>query len=677
MNKILKSIIFTILLFIAIIPSVVLAEDSKVIVPDYSWYGDSSKDEYNISTVEQLVALANIVNGKAEGINKDTFDGKTVNLLKNIDLTGVIWTPIGSSMYDHYPDNPNTKMFEGTFDGKYHTINGLSSKDFVALPEDISSGEHSFGLIGYGYGASVKNLNMTNVSISCSGEAGADGAGVAAVIGFYVPKHNAKSVIENVHLLSGKVQATNNMGGVVGYTEVYGDTVNIDITYRNCTNEAEVIADAREAGGILGLFQNASGHKGSLKFINCINKGNVTVNSGSSSIAASGILGKEQSYGYKKYEFKVYFEKCRNSGNITANGRTGSGVETHASGVGTVYYSNGSPVVVNHCINTGNITVTGGKADNFIDGVFAHPAIGEANLIDAILQNGSYSTGKITTPGTNVAIIKYDVNEAAGNEASLRITSGKNVTIGSGSSLTRAGYEFNGWNTKIDGTGVSYSAGQVVKFDSEATLYAQWKKTKNTWSAASIPIQHYTGKPIKPNVLVYNENGELISNEKYTLVYEKDEDCIKAGIHTVKVKYNNEEIELEYEIVKARQELNITTSTDIVEGKKSIEIIVSGSESEEIELICDDPDVIIKNNGNNSFTAIIPNKDNEYQFTAIYKKSNNVFESFKSYTVKGTKTDEIELPNTFDSLTKTILFIVVAVLGIGISIFVLKKVYKK
>lgn len=65
------------------------------------------------------------------------------------------------------------------------------------------------------------------------------------------------------------------------------------------------------------------------------------------------------------------------------------------------------------------------------------------------------------------------------------------------------------------------------------------------------------------------------------------------------------------------------------------------------------------------------------KFTVIYKNSNNEYESFKSYTVKGTKTDEIELPNTFDSLTKTILFIVVAVVGIGISIFVLKKVYKK
>ena len=35
MKKILKSIILTILLFIAIIPSIVLAEDSKVIEPDY------------------------------------------------------------------------------------------------------------------------------------------------------------------------------------------------------------------------------------------------------------------------------------------------------------------------------------------------------------------------------------------------------------------------------------------------------------------------------------------------------------------------------------------------------------------------------------------------------------------------------------------------------------------
>lgn len=52
-------------------------------------------------------------------------------------------------------------------------------------------------------------------------------------------------------------------------------------------------------------------------------------------------------------------------------------------------------------------------------------------------------------------------------------------------SFVRSGYEFTGWNTKADGTGTSYAAGETV--DSSAlsfnesinlvTLYAQWKST--------------------------------------------------------------------------------------------------------------------------------------------------------------------------------------------------------
>lgn len=52
-------------------------------------------------------------------------------------------------------------------------------------------------------------------------------------------------------------------------------------------------------------------------------------------------------------------------------------------------------------------------------------------------------------------------------------------------SFVRSGYEFTGWNTKADGTGTSYAAGDKVDFSSLSsdgsislvTLYAQWKAT--------------------------------------------------------------------------------------------------------------------------------------------------------------------------------------------------------
>ena len=102
----------------------------------------------------------------------------------------------------------------------------------------------------------------------------------------------------------------NNMGGIIGYMETNGTGLDIDITIKNCTNNAEVVTDAREAGGILGLFQNADRCTGTLKFINCVNNGNITAENGANNSVAGGILGKEQSYGYYEYEFFVHFENC-------------------------------------------------------------------------------------------------------------------------------------------------------------------------------------------------------------------------------------------------------------------------------------------------------------------------------------------------------------------------------
>lgn len=627
------------------LPNTVFAEN-KLIVPDYSWYESKDKESYTISSEEQLVAFANIVNGKAEDIEKDTFNGRTVILSKNLDLTGIVWTPIGSSMYDHSPDSESTKMFEGTFDGRYHTIIGLSSKNYVALAEDISSGEHSYGLFGYAYGASVKNLNLEDVDIHCSGDAGADGAGVAAAIGFYIPKDNHSSVIDNVHVLSGKIHATNNMGGVIGYMEAGEGSKKIDVIIENCTNSAEVITDAREAGGILGLFQNAKDHSGSLKFINCINYGDVIAHPGAAATVASGILGKEQSYGNVEFKFIIYFENCINDGNVIANGKSGSGTETHAAGISTVYYVRGAPIIVTNCLNTGNVTITGSSVDNFIDGIIAHPSSNNSGEIKGILQNASYSTGQLNAPKSNTVFLKYDLNGAVGYEDPLRVNYGSGLTVSNGANITREGYIFAGWNTKIDGTGAKYVGGESITIEESTTLYAQWKKDNGSWNVIVPPPQFYTGKPIKPSLLVYDSNDNIIDSSKYTVTYPKDEDCTDVGKKSVKVTYNNETLEVEYHIIKSRLNVRITAPSNELKGNETLELFVFGAETNNVEVICDDPEVVIEYSGNNVFNVVMPNKDKEYLFTVVTKDDKNNFKDSSSILVTGTKNEILENEDT-------------------------------
>lgn len=673
-----KTCLFILFIFsFFLLSNVVFADEIKTITPDYSWYGSSSKERYTISSEEQLVGFANIVNGKAEGINKDTFENRIVYLAENLDLTGIVWTPIGSSMYDHSIDDVNTKMFEGTFDGGYHTITGLSSDNYIALEEDISSGEHSYGLFGYGFGASVKNLYLDKVDIHCSGAAGADGAGVAAVIGYYVPKDDYASVIENVHILSGEVSATNNMGGIIGYMNIQGEEVDIDVTIKNTTNAASVSTDAREAGGIVGLFQNGWKHNGSLKFINCVNYGDVTANPGAPNTVASGILGKEQSYGNYKYNFKVYFENCINEGNITANGKSGNGTETHAAGISTVYYVRGAPMIVNNCLNKGNVTINGNSVDNFIDGIIAHPSGSTNEDVTILLQNASYNLGTITAPKSKTTFVRYDVNGATGNVVPLRIAAGTNISISDGTSLVREGYIFNGWNTKIDGTGDAYAGGEQLKIESALTLYAQWRREKSTWSVLAPPPAFYTGSPIKPNVLVYDENNKLIDSSKYTVTYQKDFDCIDVGKKTIKVTYNNEVIEVEYDIIKSRMDISITTSSNELKGNENLKLYVSGAEDNNVQLICDDPEVVISYDGNNVFSAVIPNKDSDYLFTAITLDGKNNFGISSSTLVTGVKSTDPEVinPNTVDY--KYILFVIPVIILVSLGILNKSKFIRK
>lgn len=64
--------------------------------PNYTWYGNGSATTYTLNTVWDLYGFANIVNGKYE--KQDDFAGKTVKLADDIDLTGMIWVPIGEGV---------------------------------------------------------------------------------------------------------------------------------------------------------------------------------------------------------------------------------------------------------------------------------------------------------------------------------------------------------------------------------------------------------------------------------------------------------------------------------------------------------------------------------------------------------------------------------------------------
>ena len=69
------------------------------------------------------------------------------------------------------------------------------------------------------------------------------------------------------------------------------------------------------------------------------------------------------------------------------------------------------------------------------------------------------------------------------------VNSGASHTIRAANTFTRTGYTFTGWNTKENGSGTNYAAGQVITVYGNISLYAQWKKdaSTQTWTITYKP----------------------------------------------------------------------------------------------------------------------------------------------------------------------------------------------
>ena len=105
--------------------------------PGYTIEGNGS---YTVTSADGLINVAELVNGGKTDIN--------ITLGKNIDLTGKGWTPIGTN-YE--------KRYKGTFDGRGHTIKGLT----------VTTNDQFVGLFGYlDKAGTVKNVVMEGIQIT-------------------------------------------------------------------------------------------------------------------------------------------------------------------------------------------------------------------------------------------------------------------------------------------------------------------------------------------------------------------------------------------------------------------------------------------------------------------------------------------------------------------------------
>lgn len=204
---------------------------------DTSWYyNNPSAASYTIENAAQLAGLAKLVNKKYFFDKYVDFNGKTIRLAADIDLSEHGWEGLGgvTANYD----------FKGTFDGGNHTITGIYCNDENADEQ---------GLFGCLSSATVKNVKIDDSIIVGRYNVG----GLAGNADY--------STVQNILVDRSVILGSFSIGGVVGSEAK---------VISNCVNYAYVSGYCN-IGGILGgpSFTIPSDDT---RIINCVNYGEVS-----------------------------------------------------------------------------------------------------------------------------------------------------------------------------------------------------------------------------------------------------------------------------------------------------------------------------------------------------------------------------------------------------------------
>ena len=231
---------------------------------DLGYIYDSNTNTYTVYNADGLMNIAELVNGGKTDIN--------ITLDKNIDLTGKVWTPIGTD-YDN--------AYTGTFDGSGHTITGLT----------VTTNDEYAGLFGYlsnfnNAAGTVKNVVMDGIQITCNHRSGYAGG----VVGY------SWGTIENCSV-SGSVSATVSVGGVVG--------VQRDGSITGCSSSATV-KGTLYVGGVAGWTNFGA------TLTACYATGNVIIEiAPTQNISGGGLVG---------FNDGISLLSCYATGNVTSTG---------------------------------------------------------------------------------------------------------------------------------------------------------------------------------------------------------------------------------------------------------------------------------------------------------------------------------------------------------------------
>lgn len=426
MKKRMLSLLLALVMVLSLVPTVALAEDAAI-VPTENWY-DESKTELEINSAADLLAFAKEAND-----NNNTFEGKKITLKTDIDLGGMVWTPV--------------KSFKGEFDGQNHTIGNFKIENtYGGLFRTI---EDTKGLADAATHIHVHDLTIADVDATVGNAR------------FGTLANSIKGVVNNVTVKNITVTTTDTNAWVGGLCAFMSWPA-----VKNCTVE-NLTVNAENGAYFIAGFAPILQKNANFTFENCNVKGfkvKVNVNEENDKCGVGGFAGQTQR-GWEQPKIA----NCNVTGiDITASGNVDVG--------GFIAWP-GAHTIVENCTTEGTINATGLTEGTAAGGFFSdlgwnHDYGHMGHEVSNCTANVAITTdsapaggfvGSATNSNTQSMYAKFTNCTAAGSVNSLRGPAGgfagvadRGVYIGCKVSAAVSGAVAGGFIGKITDTNPTY-----------------------------------------------------------------------------------------------------------------------------------------------------------------------------------------------------------------------------
>ena len=319
------------------------------------------------------------------------------------------------------------------------TLSGVTTSGTVTAPM------YGGGLIGYGNTYFV-------IRSSSSATVTTTGIGAGGLVGY----DNYPGEIRG-SFFTGQVQGSEVVGGVGGLLRSV-----IEDSYSTGTVTATSATNGGRAGGLVGWLTNSglSGYPGA-SITNSFAAGLVTPPSGGSS-TVGGLVGNYASGTITNSVWDI-----NSTGRSTSGGTAAKGYSTQQLRDYVLYNSDNLNWNITDGISSGNGVTTGTTWSICSGASGGYPFLTRQGLSGTCLPTMAYN-GNGSTGGT------------APLDGTTPYTSSSTVSVvGNTGALTKTGSVFAGWNTKANGTGTSYAAGDSFTITAPVMLFAQWTSTSS------------------------------------------------------------------------------------------------------------------------------------------------------------------------------------------------------